>query len=622
MSKACSLSSAGLIICLAFLGSFNNAFASPGEGDGETQKNPNGAQKLESKAQSEKFTQRTLSDGSFEITVTYSDDVKRTFNFKSGFSDGVKVLTQPDSIVLTTVENETSKWQKIDGNLYEEDGVKNRLEISVSQNGVYTFRNLSTGYAVFRDLSGNVEEVTTDFDGSVRTERNGDLVGFKYGEHEIEIVSDQEFKHLNQNRVYTKNPDGTWKSSLILTNKPTAQATAFESEVMGSQHLTPTAKVRVLANWKTFDGNSSYNSSQKQEFKDAILSMLKAKQGAPYTDKDRANYADQLLWHVCNLTRNAQGKNNSCNVTVLRGLLLAENPELVAKIVAEVVNTGEFKTQDGSTIKLPPSYTLPISGTPEASFPPSPGKRSALGKLWDVTAINVYYQRQTKDEFGSSVTKGSLTYREVKSTGSGDTGNRLVRTYSNGTMHCLGRNVNGRYYYLDQPRMFASRIADLHFEMTGMKLSGKFLIHANRGVGNSSTFNRLVGNKIDDQVELENILAKRDFPVIIQGNTGILKQRYQQQQAINKGQSPNSIGLGGGGEHVWLVTAYDAQTKTVTVDNSWYPAYDVLCKSDAKASGINLKKHVAITVDDLYKCMQRSSSGGRGGSLVYLIFKQ
>ena len=576
---------------------------------------------LKAKSQTEGLQEKVLPDGSVEITVTYPDKVKRVFTFDRGFSETNQVLTQPRSLTLTDSEGNVSEWLKVGNNQYEESGITNSLEISVSQNGVYTFRNLSSGYAAFRDLAGNVEEVETLVDGSKQTTRNGKLVGFKYGDHQIRIVSDTEFHHLNQNRVFTKNPDGSWRASLLLANKPTAQVSAFEKEIMASAGLTPSAKARVLANWKTFEANSQYTATQKQDFKKAILSLVKSNSTAPYTAKDRANYADQLLWHVCNLTRNAQGKNNSCNVTVLRGMLLADSPEVVAQIVSEVANTGEFKTQDGSTIKLPPKYTLPISGTPEASFPPSPGKRTALGKLWDVTAINVYYQRQTVDELGYVVTKGSLTYREVRSTGSGDTGNRLVRTYSNGVMHCLARNSNGRLYYLDQPRMFASRIADLHFEMTGQKLAGKFLIHANRGVDNNSTFNRLVGNKIDDKVELENILAKGNFPLIIQGNTGILKQRFQQQQAINKGQSPSSIGLGGGGEHVWLVTAYDAQTKTVTVDNSWYPAYDVLSKSDAKAQGINLKKHVAITVDDLYNSMRRSSSGGRGGTLTYAKFK-
>src|SRR5690606_5792044 len=145
-------------------------------------------------------------------------------------------------------------------------------------------------------------------------------------------------------------------------------------------------------------------------------------------------------------------------------------------------------------------------------------------------------------------------------------------------------------------------------------------IHNNRGVGDATVFNSLVGGKIHSLAELEAVLKKHAFPVIIQGNTGILKQRYDQQKALNSGQSTTSVALGGGGEHVWLVMEYDETSRTVSIDNSWYPEYDMVSSQEAKDMGIDPKKHVPLTIDDLYKSMERTSPSSGNSTLTYTIF--
>lgn len=646
--KTTCLKTFASLFCLALIIPFFSASRANAESPGTQPQNGNGQaaqteelpntntdKSLKSQAvsvvkeevRSDGVVERYFSDGSMEFTVKYPDGVTRSFKFKEGFSKSKTVLSQPEFFTVTSSDDTSSIWRKLKDDLYEEDGVQNRLKVEVKKDGTYTFRNLTSGYSAIRDLKGNVETVEPFVDGSLLTVRNGQQVAFELGETKVLIQSNTNGEPVKitsekDNLVFTRQTDGTWLAAKLDATKAAKTLSDFEKKVTASGAFSPSAKVRIVENWKKFEADSSFTAQQKTDFKKSVFSLIDANSKSPFTDKERANYADQLLFHVVHLNRNAQGKNNSCNVTVLRGLLSREHPEVLAKIVAEVVNSGEFKTKDGSVIKLPADFLRPISGQPENTFPPSPGKRTALGKLWDVVAINVYYQRQTVDELGYVVSKGSLTYQEVKPTSSSDTGNRLVREYSNGTLVALGKSKNGKYYYVDQPRMFASRIADIHYQMTGFNLKGKFLIHANRGVGNSTTFNTYVGNKINDKAELEGILKSGGLPVIIQGNTGILKQRYQQQNAVNKGQSKNSIGLSSGGEHVWLVTAYDAATKTVTIDNSWYPGYDVLSKSDAKAQGKNMKLHVAVTLDDLYNSMQRSSSGSGGYQLLYVKFKK
>lgn len=565
-------------------------------------------------------------DGSMDIQFRFPDNTIREFAFKSNFSANPS-MSQPESIRTIKPDGSEYLWKHTSGDEYDCEGTKKKFSVTVTADGAYSYKNLETGYRLERDNAGRLEE-ETPADKSLVVMEKGRVVSSKLGTHETAMQYDKdsklsELRHLNENRVWSKDANGKWSDAAIDSTKPFAHASDFELAIFTHDALNSVQKVRLVDNVRSVEGSSSFSDSQKKEVRKHAESLLADRPGAPMTREERAGYVDQLYWHIANPKRNEQGGNNSCNVTTLRGVSLFDSPQHVARVVADVANTGELKTTDGSIIKPPIDSVRPRKGSPESTFPPADGSRSALGKLWDVASINVFYQRQTTDELGSSVTKGSLTYCEVAPTGRSDTGNRLAKKEADGTIKYLAKNKgNNRVDAYDGPRMYASRVGDVNYQITGQALGERFLIHTSHGVGDSASWKNVGGLQIDSKAKLEQALSKGKFPYMIQGSTAVLSQRYNQQQAVNEGKDPNTIARPTGGEHLWLVTGYDAKTRTVSVDNSWSSGYDVQNNAEAAASGKDLKKHISISVDDLYDTMQaHSSEGGESYTLTYAKFK-
>ncbi len=565
-------------------------------------------------------------DGSMDIQIKFPDETIREFSYKSDFTKN-PTQSQPESIKVTKPDGAEYLWKHTTGDEYDCDGSKKQFKMEITADGTYSYKNLESKYRVDRNSVGRIEEETPAEQSLVVVER-GRVVSSKIGNHETAMSYDidgklSEFKHINENRIWSKDAGGKWSDAAIDATKPFTHASDFELEVFTHSALNAVQKVRLVDNARKFEASTTYTDVQKKEVRKHAESLLADKTNAPMTREERAGYVDQLYWHIANPKRNEQGGNNSCNVTTLRGLSLFEGPQHVARVVADVANTGQLKTTDGSVIKPPMDSVRPRKGSPEATFPPADGSRSALGKLWDVASINVFYQRQTTDDLGSAVTKGTLTYCEVAPTNRSDTGNRLAKTESDGTVKYLAKNkANNKVEAYDGPRMFASRVGDVHYQITGEKLTGRFLIHTSHGVGDVHSWNSVGGEQIDSKAKLESAFNKGKFPYIIQGSTAVLSQRYNQQQAVNQGKDPSTIARPTGGEHLWLVTAYDLQTHTVSIDNSWSIGYDVDNKAEAAAKGKDLKKHISVSLDDLYDTMQaQSSDGGESYTLTYAKFK-
>lgn len=566
------------------------------------------------------------SDGAMEVQFRFPDNTVREFAFKSNFSVNPS-MSQPETIRTVKPDGSEYLWKHTSGDEYDCEGTKKKFAVTVTSDGAYSYKNIETNYRLERNKAGRLEE-ETPADKSLVVMEQGRVVSAKLSDHETAMQYGKdgrlsELRHINENRVWSKDASGKWSDSAIDSTKPFAHASDFELAIFTHDALNSVQKVRLVDNVRKIEAASVFTDAEKKEVRKHAESLLADNPNAPMTRDERAGYVDQLYWHIANPRRNEQGGNNSCNVTTLRGISLFDSPRHVARVVAEVANTGQLKTTDGSIIKPPMDSVRPRKGSPESNFPPADGSRSAIGKLWDVASINVFYQRQTTDELGASVTKGSLTYCEVAPTGRSDTGNRLAKREADGTIKYLAKNkANNRVEAYDGPRMYASRVGDVNYQITGQTLSERFLIHSSHGVGDSNSWKSVGGQVIDSKAKLEQALSKGKFPYMIQGSTAVLSQRYNQQQAVNEGKDPNTVARPTGGEHLWLVTAYDAKSRTVSIDNSWSSGYDVQNNAEAAASGKDLKKHIAVSIDDLFDTMQaQSSEGGESYTLTYAKFK-
>ncbi len=424
-------------------------------------------------------------------------------------------------------------------------------------------------------------------------------------------VRPSEYRHVNQNLKLTREADGSWTESAIDNTKPVTKLTKLEKDMYTHNDLTPVQKLRLKDSMTKFNAMDKFDAAEKDKVNFHADRLLNGRKDSVMTSAEKANLADQLYWHIVNDGKNEQGNVGTCSVTTLRGKGLKELPSVVARVTADIANDGQLVTNDGSTIKPKMSSVRARPGSMEENFPPKSGNRSQLGKLWDVAVVNVYSQRATVDPLGAACAKGAMCYEEVAPTGRGDSGSRAVKTNPDGSQLVLhSSKQNGVLEPYDSPGSgYPSRMADIWNELTGQKLTDDLLVHTNRWVDNKETFKRLVGDQVGSEQALEKMLLSSGRAKIVQGNTGILEQRYKQQKAVDEGKDPATVPLPKGGEHVFLVTGYDPATKTVTVDNSWSSGYDVPNSKEAKANGKDTAKTVPITLGDLFKIMETQTSG-------------
>ncbi|MBX9669797.1 MAG: hypothetical protein K2X93_19390 [Candidatus Obscuribacterales bacterium] len=400
------------------------------------------------------------------------------------------------------------------------------------------------------------------------------------------------------NLKLSRNGDGSWSHSKLNEDKPFKPPSEFAKNIYTNRDLTAEQKERIVDNAKKFDSMENFTDKQKQEVYKQAARLLDGKDAA-LTSREKAELADQLFWHIANSADNNQGRNNTCNVTVLRGMALKDQPEVAAKLSADVANTGKYATKNGTTINVPMDSVKVRPGSPESKFPPDAGSRTALGKLWDVSLINGRLQRTTFDPTGQKVAKGSLSYREVTPESRTDTGGRIVRKNDDGSESVLHINKNGVSKPNDSPLIGGSAIADAWNQITGDKLEGRYLMHEKLG-GGGKEFERLVGGRITSEEQLRESLAKLgDKSAIVQLNTGRLQQMASQRAAVARGEDPNKVPRPEGGSHVVLVSDYDPKTGTMKIDNSWGQNNDV-----------------RMTLTELYDSMQTSSKGS-GGKLEW-----
>ncbi len=427
-------------------------------------------------------------------------------------------------------------------------------------------------------------------------------------------VRPSEYRHVNQNLKLTRGADGSWTESAIDSTKPVPKLTQFEKDMYTHNDLDPMQKLRMRENLTEFGKMTKFSDAEKEKTIKEASRLLNGRTDSALDSKEKANLADQLFWHIVNDGKNEQGFNGTCNVTTLRGIGLKEQPSVVARVAADIANDGQLTTVDGSVIKPRLSSIKVRPGSPEENFPPKSPNRSALSKLWDVTAVNVHAQRTTTDPLGGTCKKGAMCYEEVAPTGRADTGARSILTDANGVEWVYSSTKPGKATEaVDSPSAgYPSRMADVWHQLTGQKLTDKFIVNNNRWLDNKALFKSLVGDTVGSEKDLENILLKNSGAKIVQGNTGILEQRQKQQKALDEGKDPNTVALPKGGEHVFLVTGYDPASKTVSVDNSWSQTYDVPNKAEAVAKGKDPAKTIFISLSDLYTITQTQTAGEAG----------
>lgn len=240
-----------------------------------------------------------------------------------------------------------------------------------------------------------------------------------------------------------------------------------------------------------------------------------------------------------------QGGHNTCNVNTVECRLYTREPEAAVKVVADVAVNGEFKTADNTVIR---PRTLAPDG--EAKAYPSPdGWRNFASQIFQVTAINIHWNRKDTLPGGKFAGQGNIHYCQG---GPGEPPEYLLNASKFPPEIHRFDTIDANHPWLDMPQM-----SDINAQITGRPSQ-------NFGIGRSFTSSDSNGcikvsslNELKDR--LTKLAAERAFPIIVE---------------VDAAKKP--IGSGEGfGPHVATITHYDPLTGMVTLDNQWGKGNDM-----------------------------------------------
>lgn len=241
-----------------------------------------------------------------------------------------------------------------------------------------------------------------------------------------------------------------------------------------------------------------------------------------------------------------QGGHNTCNVTTLECRMYTREPQAATKVVADVVINGEFKTADGTIVR---PRTLVPDG--EALADPTPdGSRNYASQVFQITAINVHWNRRDTLPGGKEAGKGNISYCQG---GPGEPAEYLLNCSK------MPPEIH-RFSTIDSshPWMDLNGISDVNEQITGRPSSNFgierwYVSGENRGCFKVSSLQEF-------KDRLEKMAQERAFPVVL---------------VVDAAKKPIGSGDGGFGPHVVTITNYDPVTGMLTIDNQWGKGADM-----------------------------------------------
>jgi YD repeat-containing protein len=454
------------------------------------------------------------------------------------FPNGVTRTETPASKKITESVNDQMTYLSIDG--------KERV-FGRNSNGVLN-SILDKPADTLYERQSNGSWTVKKADGSAKADDKFERVGEPF------VTADGQLTFRTKTGEILQNDLGT-------AEVKTTERGYLGSQIAANEHLTADQKRDFNKDLDVFEQRKELTEKQQRLTLEQINRILQSASEKPFTAPERANLARQLGRHVASPPLDAQGAHPTCNVSDVRLCLERQQPELFAKVMADVITTGAFKTADGTVIRPPVDSLAP--GAEERTFPPAaPGARTWLGQISDVTLTNIHWMRRTSDNAGNVCKAGAIQYEELRPNGQGESGSRLFR-YEQRT------DAWYRQRLVKAPGLHMSGMIDIYSQITGENEAGRGIVHSSRTGGSNVT-------TVKSVEELKTALGKGPWPKIVQLQNDVL---YNQ---------PRN---GRDHEHVVVVVQHVAKDGQVLFDNTHAPSFDRLTPGNG------------VTVDQLYKAM-------------------
>jgi YD repeat-containing protein len=401
-------------------------------------------------------------------------------------------------------------------------------------------------------------------------------------------VKDGKFSIQNESGLSTMGADGKYrvdeKQKLDLASDLNSQRAGLKEVIAGKVKDSAETK-RFESEMAAFEKRAKETGLSDKEVANTYreLSRLLVTPGdQPVTQSDKTRLAMHAITHFADPTSTDQGWHNTCNVTTVESILASTQPAAMARLLADVGTTGKFRTKDGTEIKLDPKSLQPDKEA-DSRYPVD-WNRSYASQVFQLTAANIHWQRQTNLPDGSYAGKGNIQYTQVTGPKAypGDTRERIVNL-TNGSIQ-MQTDTAGGTRPNDSPHLSPNPLPDIVQQITGK--TPDTLVIANSaypGVGGKgiSTVSSLDGfhQKLSELVKSKE--RRNDgsevskLPIILCVHTG--------KKPFSGSEDEGGSGGSKGSWHVVTVTGYDEKTGMVQLDNQWGRKWDHLGRADGKS---------------------------------------
>lgn len=400
-------------------------------------------------------------------------------------------------------------------------------------------------------------------------------------------------RNPQQNYELTKTADGRYLVSDNPAEAPHEPRDANDirvaharlNDTMETKITDPAERARFQANMDAFEQRARDRNMPPEEVAKTyqqLETLLQHEGNRPTTEAQRRVLAAQVIDQAAHPTTVDQGDKSTCNVTTVESRIYTRNPSEAARLVTEVSTTGRFTAHDGTVVRVPADSIRPDHQA--IHHPPPEGERSHASQIFQVTALNMYYQTEpyTYTERGRQhvVPPGGMSYEQHRQRPGhpNDSGERLVDT-TRRPPRTIGRS----------PDITDDGIVRVNNRLTGEATNDVVISHAGDCYGDAS---RVTTVQNEQQLNDHIAQAARDgkLPIIVRVETD--NQPWLRD-------SGNGSAGGSGGAHVVSVTEYQpGPPARVKVDNQWGESRDYQGTRD-------------LSVHDLYLSMRPAADAGQ-----------
>ncbi len=295
--------------------------------------------------------------------------------------------------------------------------------------------------------------------------------------------------------------------------------------------------------------------------------LLNASGDTPLKQADRIAIAEQAMSQVANPSSIDQGQHETCNMTTSEVQVYTKHPSDAMKLVTDVATTGEYTTPGGVHVKIDPTAA---DGEAKGN-PPNDGDRSHASQIFQVTAVNLYYQTQPftyTDAAGNkrTVPAGQLEYKQsVEQPGTIPPVASSEELWDNSTTPPTHIRDWKNNKPIESPELADRAMVDVPNMITNT--SDTIMIEHSREVYGDKTGVKTFETQKEMEDYIKQAKADHKLPIVLGVHTG-------QEPFLHD--SGNGSAGGSGGGHVVTITDYDESTGRVKIDNQWGSSADHL----------------------------------------------